>query len=541
MTGAREWRRTHTCGELRQGDVGQEVRLNGWVAKRRNLGGIYFVDLRDRYGITQVLLEGAEERVGWDDEHNLSPEDVVTVSGTVALREQPNNELDTGLIEVRATRVEVLSRSLLPPFEIVPALDTNVDLRLQYRFLDLRRADMQRNLAHRSRFIGALRNAFLARGFVDVETPILNRATPEGARDYLVPSRVHPGKFYALPQSPQIFKQLLMVAGTDRYFQVARCFRDEDLRADRQPEFTQLDMEMSFVEESDVHEVWEAVLLDTFREALGVELALPFPRMRWREAMERFGSDKPDTRFGMELVDLAAWVPSCSFQVFGGALERGGRVMGLCVEGGGAAISRGAMKGLEKVAKEYGAQGLAWWKPGEEGGGAGPLAKFVEGDVGARLCELMDARAGDLLLFGADEEGVVWRALGALRLFVAKSLQRIPAGRWDFLWVTHFPMFEWDADEQRWSSSHHPFTAPQDWDLAGDPADMESRASCSTAGSSARAPSGSTARRPSSASSSCSASVPRSSARSSASCSMLFPTARPRTAASPSAWTASWP
>ncbi|MEM9803551.1 MAG: aspartate--tRNA ligase, partial [Planctomycetota bacterium] len=302
------WKRTRTCGELRPEHDGERVVLNGWVASRRNLGGIYFVDVRDRYGITQVVLP---EHL--DESAKLSREDCVSIAGVVALREAPNENLPTGLIEVRAETVEKLSSSLTPPFEIEENLDTAVELRLQYRYLDLRRPDMQRGLMHRSRFIGAMRSAFLARDFAEIETPVLTRATPEGARDYLVPSRVHLGSFYALPQSPQIFKQILMVAGMDRYFQVARCFRDEDLRADRQPEFTQLDMEMSFVEEEDVFGAWEGILVDTFKESMGVDIPVPFPRMTWREAMERYGSDKPDTRFGMELVDVAEWVPTSGF------------------------------------------------------------------------------------------------------------------------------------------------------------------------------------------------------------------------------------
>ncbi len=489
-----DWRRTHRCGELRpehagaakKGDPGASyVVLNGWVDGRRNLGGIYFVDLRDRAGIAQVVLPGDEERIGFEGGAALAPEYCLSVMGRVVQRENPNPSLPTGLVEVIAERVELLSASKLPPFVIEEGSDTAIDLRLQYRYLDLRRPDMQRRLMHRSRFIGAMRNAFLAQGFAEIETPILTKATPEGARDYLVPSRVHPGKFYALPQSPQIFKQILMVGGMDRYFQVARCFRDEDLRADRQPEFTQLDMEMSFVEEEDVFACWERVLVDTFRDALGVELKAPFPRLTWREAMERYGVDKPDTRYGMELIDAAAWVPVSGFQVFAKALEAGGRVIGLRVAGGGASVSRGNMKKLEDVVKTHGAKGLAWWKPGEEGGAAGPLAKFCEGASGAKLLEVMGAEPGDLVVFVADKELVTWKALGALRVFLAKELGLAPAvdgadgtgqGPWNLLWVTSFPMFEWDTEEQRWMSAHHPFTAPSDWSMQDDPSTMSSRA-----------------------------------------------------------------
>jgi aspartyl-tRNA synthetase len=479
------WRRTHNCGELREEHAGTEVILNGWVQQRRNLGGIYFIDLRDRYGITQVVLpEDLEAEV------KLAREDCISVTGIVAKREAPNDKMPTGLIELRAATVNKLSGSKTPPFEIEEKLDTAVELRLQYRYLDLRRPDMQRALMHRSKFIGAMRNAFLKRDFAEVETPILTKATPEGARDYLVPSRVHAGEFYALPQSPQIFKQLLMVSGMDRYFQVARCFRDEDLRADRQPEFTQLDMEMSFVEEEDVFAAWEGVLAETFKDAMGVDIPTPFPRLTWREAMERFGSDKPDTRFGMELTDAGPWVPHSGFKVFESIVEGGGRVMGLTVKGGAEAISRGNIKKLEEVCKTYGAKGMAWWKPGLEGGAAGSIVKFCQDESGAKLKEVMGAEEGDLLVFVADQEDVCWKALGALRLFVAKMIGIIPevdgadqgcTGPWNFLWVTHFPMFEWDAEpadggKPRYVSQHHPFTAPDDWDLKGDPAEMGSRA-----------------------------------------------------------------
>lgn len=479
------WKRTHTCGELREADAGTRVVLNGWVQTRRNLGGIYFVDLRDRYGVTQVILpEDLEASV------KLSREDCVSIVGEVAKREAPNDRMPTGLIEVRVESVEKLSSSKTPPFEIEEKSDTAVELRLKYRYLDIRRPDMQRSLLHRSRFIGAMRNAFLARNFAEVETPILTKATPEGARDYLVPSRVHGGEFYALPQSPQIFKQILMVGGMDRYFQVARCFRDEDLRADRQPEFTQLDMEMSFVEEEDVFEAWEGVLRDTFKDAMGVVIPTPFPRMTWHEAMERFGSDKPDTRFGMELVNAEAWVSASGFGVFEKIVESGGRVMGLTVPGGGEAISRGNVKKLEEVVKTYGAKGMAWWKPGVEGGAGGSIVKFCQGESGDKLREVMGAKDGDMVVFVADSKEICWRALGALRLHIAKDLNFVPetdsadagsTGPWNFLWVTHFPMFEWDAEpadgsDPRWVSLHHPFTAPADWEMAGDPGDMESRA-----------------------------------------------------------------
>ncbi|MDF1729591.1 MAG: aspartate--tRNA ligase, partial [Sulfitobacter sp.] len=312
--------------------------------------------------------------------------------------------------------------------------------------------------------------------FLEIETPMLNRATPEGARDYLVPSRVHAGKFYALPQSPQIFKQILMVSGMDRYFQVARCFRDEDLRADRQPEFTQLDMEMSFVEEEDVYAAWEGIIGDTFRTAMDVELPATFPRITWHEAMERFGSDKPDTRFELELQNLGEWAKDCGFGVFEKAIASGDRVMALCLPNGGEHFSRGAMKGLEKLAKASGACGLAWWTPGLTGGAAGPVAKFMDGEPGAKLLEQVGGKDGDLILFAAGAKELCWRVLGDLRLHIGKAANLIAEGQWNLLWVTRFPMFEWSEEENRYTSSHHPFTAPESWGMEGEPADMASRA-----------------------------------------------------------------
>ncbi len=465
-----DWRRTHTCGELRKEHVGQEVVLNGWVHRRRDHGGIFFVDLRDRYGVTQVVLD---ERLS--DSVKFSSEYVLSVRGKVEEREPQNVNPDrpTGEIDVVAESIEVLSAAETPPFEIESDVETAVETRLRYRFVDLRRAPMQKNILHRGRFISALRRAFEAQGFVDVETPVLTKATPEGARDYLVPSRVQPGKFFALPQSPQIFKQILMVSGFDRYYQVARCFRDEDLRADRQPDFTQLDMEMAFVEEEDVWACWERVLVDTFRDAMEVELSTPFPRLRYAEAMERYGSDKPDTRFEMELVDVADWAQRASFQVFHKVLEAGGRVKGITLQGG-AALSRKEIDALGTYVGEFGAKGLAWWKAAADGG-AGPLARFCEGDLAGELMRAMGASEGDLCLFVADAEKVCHRALGELRVHLGRTRGLIREG-WNFLWVTHFPLFERDEETGAWTSSHHPFTAPEDWELRGDPGDLASRA-----------------------------------------------------------------
>ena len=471
MSGAEStWRRTHTCGDLRLEHVGQSVRLNGWVHARRDHGAIYFLDLRDRYGVTQVVIP--EEL---SDKVKLGPEFVICVHGEVTARDeaQRNSDRETGDIEVVAREIEVLSASPTPPIEIAGNTSPATETRLRYRFLDLRRAPMQRNLAHRSRFLNAMRRAFEDEQFLEIETPMLTRATPEGARDYLVPSRVHPGRFYALPQSPQIFKQILMCSGFDRYFQVARCFRDEDLRADRQPEFTQLDMEMSFVEEEDVFAIWERVLTRTFEAAMDVSLETPFPRMRYSEAMERYGSDKPDLRFALELVCVGEWAKSSDFKVFSGAIESGGRVMSLVVPSEHS-FSRKEITALEEIVKEYGAKGLAWWKAGAEGG-AGPLARFAsEPGSASSLMERLGAGEGDLCLFVADREAVCHRALGELRVHLGKQLGLVGedgvgpcGGPWSFAWVTHFPMFEYDEQAGRWTSSHHPFTAPEDWDLGG--------------------------------------------------------------------------
>ncbi len=463
---ADSWRRTHTCGALRVEHVGQEVTLNGWVDARRDHGGIYFLDLRDRYGVTQVTL--AESLA---DSIVLSPETVLSVRGEVRARDERNVNPDraTGAIELQAQSVEVLSKAKVPPFEILDDLDTAVDIRLRHRYLDLRRPSMLANLVHRARFVSAMRRAFDAEGFVEVETPILTKATPEGARDYLVPSRVHAGKFYALPQSPQIFKQLLMCAGVDKYYQVARCFRDEDLRADRQPEFTQLDMEMSFVVEEDVFGAWERILVTTLRDAIGYELPTPIPRLRYDEAIARFGLDKPDLRFGLELVNVDEWAARSDFKVFTGAVEGGGHVVGIRVPAQHE-LSRKEIAALEAHVKEYGAKGLAYWKASREGG-TGPLARFV-GEGAGDLMERMGAEEGDLTLFVADRPAVAFRAMGELRNLLGRKLELIPAGQWNFLWVTHFPMFDHDEESDTWSPSHHPFTAPEDPALGGDDPDL---------------------------------------------------------------------
>jgi aspartyl-tRNA synthetase len=470
--GRAAWQRTHTCGELRRVHVGTRVTLNGWVHARRDHGGIYFVDLRDRHGLTQVVL-GPEVT----EAVRLSAEDVVSVTGEVVARSAANvnPDRDTGEIEVVARSLEILSKARTPPIDVTAEDLPAIEKRLEYRYLDLRRPEMQRNLVHRARVVSAMRSAFEREGFVEVETPVLTKATPEGARDYLVPSRVHPGSFYALPQSPQIFKQILMVAGLDKYFQVARCFRDEDLRADRQPDFTQLDMEMSFVEEEDVFAVWERVLAATLRAALGAEVELPFPRLSWAETMERWGCDKPDLRFGLELVDVGPWAEESDFQVFRSALAApGGRVKAIRV--GKVELSRKDLDALGEVAKAAGAKGLAWWKA-DPAGGSGPLAKFAPEGRAAELMRLLGAEPGDLCVFVADRAAVVHRALSEVRLALARKLD-LPRTGWRFLWVTRFPLFQWDEEGRRWASEHHPFTAPRDWTLGGpngDPGGLESR------------------------------------------------------------------
>jgi len=463
---ADDWRRTHTCGELRKTHVGQRVTLDGWVHARRDHGGIYFVDLRDRYGITQVVL-GAQ----FSEAVKLSGEDVIAVTGEVVARAAANvnAERETGEIEVMVQRLELLSKARTPPIDVTASELPAVETRLKYRYLDLRRPALQKNLLHRARFISAMRAAFERQQFVEVETPVLTKATPEGARDYLVPSRVHPGSFFALPQSPQIFKQILMVGGFDRYFQVARCFRDEDLRADRQPDFTQLDMEMSFVEEEDVFAVWERVLVETFRAAMGIELGVPFPRLRHAEALERYGSDKPDVRFGLELVDVAAWAKKSDFKVFHGALERGGRV--LAINAGAVPFSRKEIEGdLTAAAALGGAKGLAWWKA-DAGGGTGSLARFAAGALAGELMTLLAAKPGDLCLFVADAQGVARKSLNEVRLYLRNKLGLVDAKNYAFTWVTHFPLFTYDEEQKRWFSEHHPFTAPEDWSLGGPDAD----------------------------------------------------------------------
>ena len=459
-------KRTHRCTEVTGADVGETVTVMGWVQKSRNKGGIIFVDLRDRSGILQVILEesdcGAENFAKGE---KLRSEFVIAVVGRVEKRAGAANEnLATGDIEVRATQLRILSEAETPPFPIEADSKTKEELRLKYRYLDLRRPDLQKNIILRSK-IATNARAFLANeGFIEIETPILQKSTPEGARDYLVPSRVHPGAFYALPQSPQLFKQLLMCSGYDRYFQIAKCFRDEDLRADRQPEFTQIDMELSFVDVDDVIDVNERLLKFVCKEAIGLDVQLPIPRMTWIEAMNRFGSDKPDTRFGMELTDVSDVVEGCGFSVFTGALENGGSVRGINAKGQ-ASMPRKKIDALVDFAKGYGAKGLAYLAIMEDGTYKSSFTKFLsEGEVEALVLKL-DGKPGDLLLFAADKNTIVWSVLGALRIEVAKQMDIIDNDKFNFLWVTEFPLLEWSDEENRFMAMHHPFTMPMEEDL----------------------------------------------------------------------------
>ena len=459
-------KRTHRCGELSAANVGETVTVMGWVAKQRNKGGIIFVDLRDRSGILLVIFEesdaGAE---GFAKAEKLRSEYVVAVVGKVEKRAGAVNEnLATGEIEVRASQVRILSEALTPPFPIEEDSKTKEELRLKYRYLDLRRPDLQSKIILRSKITMAIREFMSREGFLEIETPMLTKSTPEGARDYLVPSRVHPGNFYALPQSPQIFKQLLMCSGYDRYFQIARCFRDEDLRADRQPEFTQVDMELSFVDVDDVIAVNEKLLKYICKEAIGLEVELPIQRMTWQEAMDRFGSDKPDTRFGMELTDVSSVVAGCGFGVFTSALENGGSVRGINAKGQ-AEMPRKKIDALVDFAKGYGARGLAYLCVLPDGSYKSSFAKFMTEDQLKALVEAMSGEPGDLLLFAADKNTVVWNVLGGLRLELAKQMNLIDNSKFNFLWITEFPLFEWSEEENRYMAMHHPFTMPMEEDL----------------------------------------------------------------------------
>ncbi|WP_334159905.1 aspartate--tRNA ligase [Muricomes intestini] len=472
-------KRTHRCGELSEKNIGETVTAMGWVQKNRNKGGIVFVDLRDRSGILQIVFEGEENAVVIEKAAKLRSEFVIAVVGKVEARSGTVNEnLATGGIEVRARRLRILSESETPPFPIEENSKTKEELRLKYRYLDLRRPDLQRNLMMRSRVATLTRQFLSEEGFLEIETPILGKSTPEGARDYLVPSRIHPGSFYGLPQSPQLFKQLLMCSGYDRYFQIAKCFRDEDLRADRQPEFTQIDMELSFVDVDDVIDVNEGLLAKLFKEVMDIEVTLPIQRMTWQEAMDRYGSDKPDTRFGMELVNVTENVKDSEFVVFKSAVENGGTVRGINAKGQGA-MPRKKIDKLVDFAKSYGAKGLAYAAIQEDGTVKSSFAKFMTEEEMQDLIQAMSGEPGDLLLFAADTNKVVWDVLGNLRLEIARQMEILDKDEYKFLWVTEFPLLEWSDEQNRFLAMHHPFTMPmeEDWQyIDSDPGRVRAKA-----------------------------------------------------------------
>lgn len=459
-------KRTHRCTEILSAELGQKVVLMGWVQKRRNLGSLIFVDLRDRTGLLQLVFD--QDIVGeevFEKAGKLRSEFVIAAVGTVEKRSGAvNKDLATGEIEIKVTELRVLSEAMTPPFPIDANINVKDELRLKYRYLDLRRPNIQKNLILRSKVATTVRNFLAEEGFLEIETPMLMKSTPEGARDYLVPSRVHPGNFYALPQSPQIFKQLLMCSGYDRYFQIVKCFRDEDLRADRQPEFTQIDMELSFVDVDDVIDVNERLLARMFQDAIGVDVQLPIKRMTYQEAMDRFGSDKPDLRFGMELVNVTDVVKECEFVVFKSAIENGGSVRGINAKGQGD-MARKKIDALVKFAKDFGAKGLAYIQCKSDGTVKSSFSKFMKDEEMDALIKAMDGQAGDLLLFAADKNSVVYDVLGNLRLEIAKNLDLLKKDEYNFVWITEFPLLEWNEDENRFTAMHHPFTMPMEEDL----------------------------------------------------------------------------
>ncbi len=459
-------KRTHRCGELSAANIGETVTVMGWVQKNRNKGGLDFVDVRDRSGIIQAVFEeGKTDSALLEKATRLRAEYVVAIVGKVERRQGAvNTNISTGEIEIIPEELRVLSEAETPPFQVEENSKTKEEVRLKYRYLDLRRPDMQRNLLMRSR-VATLTRQFLAdEGFLEIETPVLVGSTPEGARDYLVPSRIHHGHFYALPQSPQLFKQLLMCSGCDRYFQLAKCFRDEDLRADRQPEFTQIDMELSFVDVDDVIDVNERLLEKLFREILGVEVSLPIPRMTWQEAMDRYGSDKPDIRFGMELHDVTETVKDSEFAVFKGAIESGGTVRGINAKGQGG-LPRKKIDKLVSFAKDFGAKGLAYIAIQEDGTVKSSFAKFMTEEEMQALIGAMEGESGDLLLFAADKNKVVWDVLGNLRLELARQMELLDKNEYKFIWITEFPLLEWSEEENLFTAMHHPFTMPMEEDL----------------------------------------------------------------------------
>ncbi|MBI5556969.1 MAG: aspartate--tRNA ligase [Deltaproteobacteria bacterium] len=475
-----ELKRSHSCNDLGVDHIDQEVTLMGWVLRRRDHGGVIFIDLRDRWGMTQVVFNPEFNTEVHAKAHVLRSEWVIAVRGKVIRRPEGmvNNNLHTGEIELLVTELRILNSSITPPFPLDEDIEVSDSLRLQYRYLDLRRPGMADNLIMRHKACQALRAFLNDENFLEIETPVLTRSTPEGARDYLVPSRVNPGKFYALPQSPQLFKQLLMVAGMDRYYQIVKCFRDEDLRADRQPEFTQVDMELSFITEEDIYRIAEGVMKSLFAATRGLELKTPFPRMTYAEAMERYGSDKPDTRFGLELISLTDVVRGCGFQVFRTVVEKGGLVQGINAKGC-AHLSRKDLDDLTAYVANYGAKGLAWVKVKEDGEWQSPIAKFFTDQERAGMAATLAAQPGDLLFFVADTATIVRTSLAELRLELARRLGLIDKNTFNFLWVTDFPLLEYDHDQKRHTAVHHPFTAPTEEDMAmleSDPGKVRSRA-----------------------------------------------------------------
>lgn len=473
-------KRTHRCAELGLSEVGQKVTVMGWAQKRRDLGGVIFVDLRDRSGILQVVFNTEKGQEMFDKAESIRSEYVLAVVGEVVKRapETVNPKLKTGEIEVMATELRILSKAETPPLQIEEDSDVNEMVRLKYRYIDLRRPDMQRNLILRHRVAKIARDYYDNNGFLEIETPMLTKSTPEGARDYLVPSRVHPGKFFALPQSPQLFKQLLMVSGFDRYMQITKCFRDEDLRADRQPEFTQIDLEMSYVNVDDVLTVNEGFVKKVFKEAMDVEIETPFLRMTYQEAMDRYGSDKPDIRFGMELVNISDLVENSGFKVFADAVKNGGSVRAVNAKGCGARFSRREIDSLVEFVKIYKAKGMAWIVV-EENELKSAITKFFTEDEVKAILDRVRAEPGDLICFIADKNEIVYDALGQLRLELARRLELLDKGTFQFLWVTEFPLLEYDEEEKRWVAKHHPFTSPMDEDVAcleSDPGKVRAKA-----------------------------------------------------------------
>ncbi|MDY3928205.1 MAG: aspartate--tRNA ligase [Clostridia bacterium] len=464
METIKDFKRTHRCGELDENNIGQEVIVMGWTQTYRQLGALTFIDLRDITGIIQLSFSEDISSEAFNKAQRVRNEFVLAAKGTVVMRSAINDKIKTGKIEIQVTELRILDEAQTPPIAVEENSNVKEEVRLKYRYLDLRRPDVQKNIITRHKIAQLAREYYSDNNFLEIETPMLTKSTPEGARDYLVPSRVHPGKFYALPQSPQLYKQLLMVSGMDRYFQIVKCFRDEDLRADRQPEFTQIDLEMSFVEAEDVMSVNEKFIKKLFKEIKNIDIEIPLRRIPWKIAMEKYGSDKPDTRFGLELQNVSEVVKNCGFKVFSGAVQSGGSVRGINIKGGADKFSRKEIDALGEFVKSYRAKGLAWLSIGETENKSS-FAKFLAEDEVNSLINAMNGEKGDLLVFVADKNSVVFDSLGALRVHVAKKLGLIKEGTYDLLWVTEFPLLEFNEDENRFQAMHHPFTAPMDEDI----------------------------------------------------------------------------